>query len=421
VYHAIRRFLDELLLSSGQYSLFFIVLAIAVERINLLQNTGILLLTLGLIAQTILLVRFGERTALRFLFSLICPLLFTLIQVRFGGFSPLNMNLLFFWFTQLAFALIRALCNKAQTTGGKKVLEFIISMGTISVFLFLTFYYDLMLSFGVKSAAELLSGAQASDFFSVFNFIPTFSGFITAPKNRFVIYSCLLIGFILGTGRIRIISLKHRISFLFEVDPDSRAIESLPEPAAAATETAEISVLWADIRSFTQITEKSAPEAVVECLNLYFSTWSVISAKYGGVIDKHMGDAVMITFGPGMQDNANQAVNCSLDFLDQLPAFQEEFAIRNLPIVRGVGIGLSCGEVIAADLGGPNKRQRSFLGYPVSVASRMQGLCREFRQDIVIDQNIYRKLSLENQSHFLPLGEVLIRGRTAPMPVYGRK
>jgi class 3 adenylate cyclase len=421
MFHAIRRFLDELLLASGQYTLFFIVLALAVERINLVQNSGLLILTVGLIVQTILLVRFGERTGFRFLFSLICPLLFTIIQIRYGGFSYQNMNLLFFWSTQLAFSLLRSLYTKAKTTGGKKLLEFIISMGTIFVFIFLTFYYDLMLSFGVKSAAELLSGAQASDFFSIPNFIPSFASFITAPKNRFVIFSCLLVGVILGTSRIRIISLKHRISFLFEVEPESKVGENPPHPASVGAETAEISVLWADIRSFTQITEKATPEAVAECLNLYFSTWSVIAAKYGGVIDKHMGDAVMINFGPGMQDSANQAVRCTLDFLDQLPAFQEEFAIRNLPVVRGVGIGVSCGEVIVANLGGPAQRQRSFLGHPVSIASRMQSLCREFRQDIVIDQNIYRKLSLETQSHFLPLGEVLIRGRTAPMPVYGRK
>ncbi len=419
MFHAIRRFLDELLLSSGQYTLFFIVLALAVERINLFQNPSLLVLTIGLIAQTGLLVRFGDRTTLRFGLSLICPLLFTVIQAWYGGLSPLNMNLLFFWLTQMSLSLIRAFANRSSTMGGKKILEFVLSIGTVLVFIFLTFYYDLMLSFGVKSAAELLSGAQASDFFSIFNFIPSFAGFVTAPRNRFAIFACLLIGCILGIGRIRIISLKHRISFLFEVDPEARATEPAPPPTT--TDTSEISVLWADIRSFTQITEKEPPEAIAECLNLYFSTWSVLSAKYGGAIDKHMGDAVMITFGPGMQDYANQAVNCSLDFLDQLPAFQEEFAIRNLPIVRGVGIGVSCGEVIVADLGGPEKRQRSFLGYPVSIASRMQGLCREFRQDIVIDQNIYRKLSLENQSKFLPLGEVLMRGRTAPMPVYGRK
>jgi adenylate cyclase len=331
------------------------------------------------------------------------------------------MNLLFYWFTQLSFALLRSLYAKAMTPGGKKSLEFIISMGTISVFLFLTFYYWLMLRYGLKSAAELLSGAQASEFFSIFNFPGSFAGFITAPENRFVIFSCLLIGFMLGTSRIRIISLKQRISDLFEIDPDSKKEDTASPPLLSGTMKAEISVLWADIRSFTQITEKATPEAIAECLNLYFSTWHVIASKYGGTIDKHMGDAVMIVFGPGIQDNANQAVNCTLDFLDQLPAFQEEFAIRNLPIIRGVGIGVSCGEVIMADLGEASRRQPSVLGYPVSIASRMQSLCREFRQDIVIDQNVYRKLSLENQSHFLPLGEVLIRGRTAPMPVYGRK
>jgi class 3 adenylate cyclase len=421
MFHALRRFLDELLLASGQYALFYIVLALAAERIDLIFDAGILALTLSLIVQTILLVRFGDKTGFRFLFSLICPLVFTVIQGAAGGLSPKNMNLLFFWFTQLSFSLLKSLYYLAKRQATKKLFEFLISVGTVLVFLFLSFYYDLMLSFGVKSAAGLLSGAQSSDFFSIFNLVPTFSSFITAPTHRFVIFSSLLIGIILGVSRIRIISLKYRISFLFELDPEAPRGKTNREPESAHAETAELSVIWADIRSFTQITEQATPEAIAECLNLYFSTWSVLATKYGGKIDKHMGDAVMINFGPSLLDNANQAVACALDFLDQLPAFQEEFAIRNLPIVRGVGIGISCGEVIVADLGGPNFRQRSVLGYPVSIASRMQSLCREFRQDIVIDQNVYRKLSLENQSRFLPLGEVLIRGRTAPMPVYGRK
>jgi adenylate cyclase len=135
-----------------------------------------------------------------------------------------------------------------------------------------------------------------------------------------------------------------------------------------------------------------------------------------------MGDAAIIMFGPEAEGrHADKAVSCAIEFVEQMSAFQEEFAIRNLPLIKNVGVGISCGDVIIAEIGSPERRSRMAFGHPVSIASRMESLCREFRQDLVIDQNVYRKLTLENQSKFLLLGEVLIRGRTAPMPVYGRK
>lgn len=420
--HHFRRFLDELLLSSGQYTLFYIILAIAVERNELFSNSGMSFLLAMLLAQTILLVRFGDRSLPRILLSLISPLTFTLIQVNAGGFYPLNMNLLFFWFTQFGFAIANSLARRAKKQGVKKGWEFAVAMGTVVVFIFLTFYYDLMLSFGVKSAAGLLSGAQASGFFSVTNLIPAFSEFLSAPTHRFVLSASLFFGFTMALVRIRIISLNFRISYLFEEKASGLSDMDTRQAAHFNTASAEVSVLWADIRNFSQISEGYPQESVAECLKLYLSTWGIIARKYGGVVDKHMGDAVMLVFGPGEDgDSANRAVSCAIDFLEQLGAFQEEFAIRNLPVVKTVGIGISCGQVLSGDIGGPDHGMRTLLGYPVSIASRMEGLSREFRQDMVIDQNAYRKLSLENQVRFQTLGEVLIRGRIAPMPVYGLK
>lgn len=420
--HYIRRFLDELLLSSGQYTLFYIILAIAVERNELFSNSGLSVLFVMLLAQTILLVRFGDRSLPRISFSLISPLTFTLIQASAGGFSPLNMNLLFYWFTQLGFATAISLARHARKQGAKKGWEFAISMGTVVVFLFLTFYYDLMLSFGVKSAAGLLSGAQASGFFKVTNLFPAFREFLSAPTLRFVLLGSLIFGFTMALVRIRIISLKFRISYLFEEKAGSLSDMDTRQAAHFNTESAEVSVIWADIRNFSQVSESYPQESIAECLKLYLSTWGIIARKYGGLVDKHMGDAVMLVFGPGEDgDSPNRAVSCAVDFLEQLGAFQEEFAIRNLPVLKAVGIGVSCGQVLSGDIGGPDRGMRTLLGYPVSIASRMEGLSREFRQDMVIDQNVYRKLSLENQARFQTLGEILIRGRIAPMPVYGLK
>jgi adenylate cyclase len=190
------------------------------------------------------------------------------------------------------------------------------------------------------------------------------------------------------------------------------------------TEQQYVAILHADIRNFSQLAEKYSSEAIIESLNLYFSTWGNIAQKYGGVIDKYMGDAIVILFPPTPSpddDIANRSVTCALNFLDQLQNFQEEFAIRNLPIIQNIGIGISCGDIILAEIGSPDKKMKTAIGHPISIASRMQSLCREFHQDMVIDQNIYKKLSLENQALFLLLGEVLVRGKTAPMPVYGRK
>lgn len=417
----IRKFLDELLLVSGQYTLFYILLSFSSER---LQALSIISLSLVLILQTALLSKWGHRSLVRMTVSFFCPLVFTGLLLLSGGFYAFNMNLLFFWLSSFFFAFMKSLCKQTKKQSSKKTFEIIISMGTIFVFLFLAFYYDLNRIFGIKSASGLLGDTQASTFFSILNFPDTFSAYLRDPANIYIVFSSLLIGSILALARIRIISLKYRITYLFE--QDANLIADLEEKShqKRITEavTKEAVILYADIRNFSALYEKSNPNSVLEMLNLYFSTWGVLAKKYNGHIDKYIGDAIMIIFGLDDDPDAHdKAVTCAMDFLDQLGHFQEEFAIRNLPVVKNIGVGITSGEVINGIMGTPEHSIHTVIGNPVNVAARLENLCKEYKQDLIIDQNVYKKMRLENQACFIPLGDILLKGKASLVTVYGKK
>ena len=76
---------------------------------------------------------------------------------------------------------------------------------------------------------------------------------------------------------------------------------------------------------------------------------------------------------------------------------------------------------MAGDLGLKNARSLGVFGDAVSVAARLDSLCKEFKQELLLSQPVFRQLGLETQSRFARLGEVLLRNSTQPVPVYGKK
>ena len=134
-----------------------------------------------------------------------------------------------------------------------------------------------------------------------------------------------------------------------------------------------ITVLFADIRGFTRISEHAPPEKIVSLLNRYFSAMTDIIFAHGGTLDKYLGDGLMALFGAPTttpQDAAN-AVNAAVAMQRRLLGINQELREEGLPEI-GAGIGLHTGEATVGYIGSERRSEYTAIGDVVNTASRLE-------------------------------------------------
>lgn len=160
------------------------------------------------------------------------------------------------------------------------------------------------------------------------------------------------------------------------------------KPPDLGGEAFTVTVLFADIRNFTTMSESLRPHEVVEMLNTYFSRACEPILEQGGMVDKFVGDAVMAVFGaPHPQpDHARRALKAALAMAAAAKGFQDwmaaRFAGQNIPEFR-IGIGLHTGETVVGNIGTPKRFEFTAIGDTVNTASRLEGLTKELGWQIV--------------------------------------
>jgi adenylate cyclase len=178
-----------------------------------------------------------------------------------------------------------------------------------------------------------------------------------------------------------------------------------------------ITVLFSDIRGFTSISEGLSPEAVVELLREYFNTMVPIVLKHGGTLDKYVGDALMALFGAPLEqeDHAARAVRAAVEMVAQLPVLSPKWEARSGHALR-IGVGINTGDAVVGVMGADHRREYSAIGDTVNLASRLEGVTKEFKTPIVISQ--YTKEALGGQFRIRELSEVQVKGRTEAVHVF---
>lgn len=138
-------------------------------------------------------------------------------------------------------------------------------------------------------------------------------------------------------------------------------------------ERKDVTIMFADIRSFTAISEHMEPEDVVAMLNEYFSIMTDILFKYEGMLDKFVGDQIMAVFGhiSSEKDGARAAVRAAFEMQKATAALMEERARRDEPIFT-VGIGINTGSAILASVGSANRKDYTVIGDMVNAAARLE-------------------------------------------------
>ncbi len=175
-----------------------------------------------------------------------------------------------------------------------------------------------------------------------------------------------------------------------------------------------VTVLFADIRNFTSMSEALAPEAVVEVLNTYFTEMVDLVFHYQGTLDKFVGDALMAVFGVPLPipQAASRAVACALAMQRHLKEMQ---AAGKTPI-QGMRIGINTGEAIVGNIGSSKRMDFTVVGDVVNVAARLQELAKEVDADTLISEATFREL--EGQFETRPEPAVVLRGRKESTGIY---
>jgi adenylate cyclase len=134
----------------------------------------------------------------------------------------------------------------------------------------------------------------------------------------------------------------------------------------------KVSVMFADIRGFTSLSERMAPEKIVEVLNEYFTRVTDVIFDNGGTLDKYIGDAVMAVFGAPISkgNDAVNAVRVAVEIQKLLVEMNRDAAARSWPKLQ-VGIGINTGIVTAGNIGSPRRIDYTVIGDAVNTASRL--------------------------------------------------
>ena len=134
-----------------------------------------------------------------------------------------------------------------------------------------------------------------------------------------------------------------------------------------------ITVLFADIRGFTRLSEHAAPEKVVQLLNKYFSAMTDIIFAHGGTLDKYLGDGLMALFGAptATPQDATNALNAAVAMQRRVIGINQELSAEGFTEI-GVGIGLHTGEATVGYIGSERRSEYTAIGDTVNTASRLE-------------------------------------------------
>jgi adenylate cyclase len=417
-----KRFLEEFFLYSSQFVLFYIIILFASPVAIRPSVLALLTLTSFLLMQIALLARYGHRSMLRFLFSLMTPFGYSVMQAFSGPVLPLDMASFFLWATALYLGGIQAVALMFRRKWLKRTAETFLTVGTVFTFIFFYFYLNLRIVSIQAYEAGQLDYAGLIQALSMSNLVPAFMAFARPLQHIFFMFGALMFGLFQVSDKIKQISLKTRLDAVYAVvAPPS--IQEADRINIIKGERREVTILYADLWNFTPLAEKEGPTATFGLLTRYYALWDIVVRRNKGIIDQFVGDSVIAVFGMmGEKDACDNAVACALDFFKEFPYLQEDLADRRLPLVKHIGIGIHAGKVSAGELSTASGQGRiAIIGEAINMAARLDSLCREYKQDMLISQSVYKQLGLESQAHFVQIGEVLFRGNTQPQLVYGRK
>ena len=271
------------------------------------------------------------------------------------------------------------------------------------------------LRFNDIAAEGALSSAAVLDL----SFQPTFVG-LTAWYTQLIATSLftLLLTLTVWRGRRTMLNQVEaeivRADLARYVSPDvAEALTRHGGTAFGDPATRTVAVLFADIVSFTKLTEPLSPERTFALLRSFQERSSAVVFKHGGTLDKYLGDGFMATFGSiGLQPDAPaRALACAFELQQEIARWSRKRSTRGADPLR-VSVGVHCGPVTVGNLGGRERIEFTVVGDVVNVASRLEEVTREIGGSIVASEDCIQAAGgSEWLTRFQASRDIQLRGR----------
>jgi adenylate cyclase len=179
----------------------------------------------------------------------------------------------------------------------------------------------------------------------------------------------------------------------------------------------DATVLFADIRGFTRLIERTPPAVVIRLLDEYFEAMVGIVFRHDGTVEQLIGDEIVALFGvhEGEKDDAGRAVQAALDMTAAVAELAGRWKAAGLPTFD-IGIGISSGRLMAGTIGSARRRELIVVGRPMIAAARIQRMTRLFGVHIIAAEETFRKVN--DRVRYRELGSPRLKGISERSTLY---
>jgi len=174
-----------------------------------------------------------------------------------------------------------------------------------------------------------------------------------------------------------------------------------------------MSILFADIRDFTALSERMTPQQTFDMINSYLMTMGPTISTHGGIIDKYIGDGIMALF----PDPADAAVHASVAMLSRLDEYNAGRRRAGYSPIQ-IGIGINTGILMLGMIGSQNRMEGTVISDAVNIAARLESLTKEYGIPLLISEHTLYGLTDPAGVDTRYLGRVKVRGKTRGESIY---
>lgn len=215
---------------------------------------------------------------------------------------------------------------------------------------------------------------------------------------------------------------KSRMQSVFGMYVDPKIVEGILSEEITVDQKGRrqnVTVMFADLRGYTSMTEDMESEKVISFLNEFFTSMTEVIMGYEGMVDKYIGDGIMCLFGTPLPDpeHRDRALLTAMEMFSIFELWQTNWE-TNYGIRPAMGIGLASGDVVVGNVGSFQKISYTAVGDTVNLAARLESMAKP--GEVLVSNDLFENLTEASRSKytFEPLDPIDIRGKRGKHQVY---